>query len=208
MFAVFEKYLLNKADFTPADLAQIWAVTQAKSLHKREYLLRAGDVWPYQVFVSSGCLRTYTLDEKGAEHILNFAVENWWAGDQESLTTGQATRYNIDAIEESTVLLFKKEDFNQLRQQIPLFDGLINAHLVSELFGGPKPHQCGHQLFGGGKIPRVHRQISRICGAHSPAHGGCLPGHDHRDAEPSAAQSVCGWVREILLERKICWRKS
>ena len=129
MFAVFEKYLLDKADFTPADLAQVRAVTQVRTLPKREYLLRAGDVWPYQAFVTSGCLRTYTVDEKGAEHILHFAAENWWAGDQESLTTGQPTRYYIDAIEESTVLLVKKDDFNRMRREIPAFDGLVNTTL-------------------------------------------------------------------------------
>ena len=40
-----------------------------------------------------------------------------------------ATRYYIDAIEESTVLLFKKEELDRLRREIPAFDGLINATL-------------------------------------------------------------------------------
>lgn len=129
IFAVFEKYLLSKADFTPAEIEQIKAVTVARILHKREYLLEAGNVWLYQAFVTSGCLRTYAVDDKGAEHVLYFAVENWWAGDQESLTTGHATRYNIDAIEDSTVLLFKKSELDRLRREIPTFDGLINATL-------------------------------------------------------------------------------
>ena len=129
MFAVFEKYLLSKADFTPVEIEHIQAATATRTLHKRQYLLQAGDVWPYQAFVTSGCLRTYTVDDKGAEHILHFAVENWWAGDQESLTSGQPTRYNIDAIEESTILLFKKEELDRLRQEIPVFDGLIHATL-------------------------------------------------------------------------------
>ncbi len=129
MFAVFEKYLLNKADFTPTEIGRIQAAAVTRTLHKRQYLLQAGEVWPYQAFVTSGCLRTYTVDEKGAEHILHFAVENWWAGDQESLTTGQPTRYTIDAIEESTILLFKKEELARLRQEIPVLDGLIHATL-------------------------------------------------------------------------------
>ncbi len=129
MFAVFEKYLVSKADFTPLEIERIRAATVVQTLPKRHYLVRAGEVWPYQAFVASGCLRTYTVDEKGAEHILHFAIENWWAGDQESLTTGQPTRYNIDAIEASTVLLFKKADLDRLRQELPAFDGLIHATL-------------------------------------------------------------------------------
>lgn len=129
MFTVFEKYLLSKAAFTPVEIGRIQAAAITRTLHKRQYLLQAGEVWPYQAFVTSGCLRTYTVDNKGAEHILHFAVENWWAGDQESLTTGQPTRYTIDAIEESTILLFKKEDLDRLRQELPAFDGIIHATL-------------------------------------------------------------------------------
>lgn len=127
MFAVFESYLLKKAGFSPADIERIKALTVTKTLHKHQFLLQAGDVWSSQAFVTSGCLRTYTVDGKGAEHILYFAVENWWAGDQESLTTGQPSDYNIDAVEDSTVLLIRKDDMNRLRREIPTFDGLINT---------------------------------------------------------------------------------
>ncbi|MBO2012131.1 Crp/Fnr family transcriptional regulator [Hymenobacter negativus] len=129
MFAVFEKYLQSKASFSEAEIAQIKAASLPKTLRKRQYLLQAGDEWSYQAFVTSGCLRTYSVDAKGAEHILNFAVENWWTGNQESLTTGQPSRYYVEAIEKSTLLLFRKEDFEQLRREIPSLDEVVNAIL-------------------------------------------------------------------------------
>ena len=129
MFDVFESYLLSKAEFSPAAIERIKAATVAKPLSKHQFLLRAGEVWASQAFVTSGCLRTYTVDGKGAEHILYFAVENWWIGDQESLTTGHPSEYSIDAIEESTVLLIRKDDMDQLRREIPTFDSLINTTL-------------------------------------------------------------------------------
>jgi CRP-like cAMP-binding protein len=118
MFDLFEKYLLSKAAFTADELRQIEAVSSVKKLRKRQYLLQEGEVWALNAFVASGCLRTYTVDSKGAEHILTFAIENWWIGDRQSLTSGQPSRYNIDAIEDSTVILFKKEEFDRLRQAI------------------------------------------------------------------------------------------
>jgi CRP-like cAMP-binding protein len=129
MFAAFEKYLVSKAAFTPAEIQQIQAVSVLKSLHKRQFLLQAGEVWAYNAFVTSGCLRTYTIDAKGAEHIMNFAVENWWIGDRQSLTSGQPSTYNIDAVEESTVLLIKHEDFEQLRHGMPTLNELVNSVL-------------------------------------------------------------------------------
>jgi CRP-like cAMP-binding protein len=129
MFAAFEEYLVSKAAFTPAEIQQIQAVSTLKSLHKRQFLLHAGEVWAYNAFVTSGCLRTYTIDAKGAEHVMNFAVENWWIGDRQSLTSGQPSTYNIDAVEESKVLLIKREEFDQLRHEIPALNELVNSVL-------------------------------------------------------------------------------
>lgn len=126
MFDLFEKYLLGKAAFTADELRQIEAVSVVKKLRKRQYLLQEGDVWIYNAFVTSGCLRAYTVDAKGAEHILTFAIENWWIGDRQSLTSGQPSHYNIDVIEDSTVLLIKNEEFDRLRQAIPTLHKLIN----------------------------------------------------------------------------------
>ncbi|MCC3159773.1 Crp/Fnr family transcriptional regulator [Hymenobacter sp. 15J16-1T3B] len=133
MFDVFAKYLLSKADFTPAELQRIEAVSQLKALRKREVLLRAGDVWTYNAFVTHGGLRTYATDAKGAEHIINFSVENWWAGDQQSLASGEPARYTIEAIEPSTVLLIHKQDFDELRRALPVFDQVINTIIYRSL---------------------------------------------------------------------------
>lgn len=126
MFELFEKYLRSNATFTASEMQQIEAVSVVKKLRKRQYLLQEGDVWVYNAFVASGCLRTYTVDAKGAEHILNFAIENWWTGDRQSLTSGQPSRFNIDAIEDSTVVLIKNEEFERLRQAIPALNELVN----------------------------------------------------------------------------------
>ena len=47
----------------------------AKRLRKRQYFLQEGDVCKYQAFVEKGLLRSYTVDDKGNEHILQFASE-------------------------------------------------------------------------------------------------------------------------------------
>jgi CRP-like cAMP-binding protein len=40
-------------------------------VNKGEFLLRAGEQAKYGIFVASGCLRTYTIDDKGKEHFFN-----------------------------------------------------------------------------------------------------------------------------------------
>ena len=76
-----------------------------KKMKKGEFLLNEGEVAKYSAFVVKGCLRLYTIDNKGKEHIMQFAPENWWIGDMDSLSKGTPSVYFIDALEDSDVLL-------------------------------------------------------------------------------------------------------
>lgn len=112
------------------------SVAVIKKLRKRQYLLQEGDVWKYDAFVSSGCLRTYSVDEKGNEHIIGFSIENWWTGDRESLLSGEPSRFNIDAIEDSEIILFTHTNFEMLCREIPAFkqmvDSILNKSFITQ----------------------------------------------------------------------------
>ena len=89
-----------------------------KKVKKGEFLLREGDMTRYSIFVASGCLRTYTIDDTGKEHILQFSPENWWTGDM-SFTSNVRSRCFIDALEDSEVLLTEPSSIQKLNQYIP-----------------------------------------------------------------------------------------
>jgi CRP-like cAMP-binding protein len=129
VFEAFKQYLTEKSQVTAADLSRIEAACIFKKLRKRQYLLQEGDVWKYNAFIVKGCVRTYTVDEKGNEHILNFAIENWWTGDRESLLSGKPAVFNIDALEDVEVILIPKQEFDQLCQEIPALNDMVNAIL-------------------------------------------------------------------------------
>ena len=90
-----------------------------RNVKKHEFLVREGEVAKYGIFVASGCLRTYTIDYKGREHIIQFSVENWWTGDRNSFITGTPTPYFIDALEDSEVLLFEDASMQNALASIP-----------------------------------------------------------------------------------------
>ncbi|MBL4675668.1 MAG: Crp/Fnr family transcriptional regulator [Mucilaginibacter sp.] len=74
-------------------------------------------------------LRTYAVDEKGNEHIIRFAMEDWWISDRESLLNETPSKFNIDAIEDSEVLLFDKTTMDRLMAELPAFGKMINEIL-------------------------------------------------------------------------------
>lgn len=124
MVQPFRHYLTSKAFFTDAELEQLEAAAVAKKLKRRDYLLRQGDVCHSIAFVVSGALRLYRTDEQAQEHILRFAIENWWITDAESFRTGLPAQGAIDALEGTQVLLWSREKFEQLKSQIPAFNAL------------------------------------------------------------------------------------
>lgn len=126
MFKVFKKYINEKASLSEDDFNKIVSFASIKKLRKRQFLLQEGDVWHYHAFVCSGFVRTYSVDDKGTEHIMNFSPENYWTGDRESLTHETPSNYNIEALENTEILLIKKSDFEMLCKEIPAFNNLVN----------------------------------------------------------------------------------
>lgn len=92
-----------------------------KRLRKKQYFLQEGDVCKHFGFILKGAMRQYTIDDKGAEHIVQLAVENWWVGDRESYTLSTPSAYNIDAWEDTDLLLISRQDVLELFQHCPAF---------------------------------------------------------------------------------------
>jgi CRP-like cAMP-binding protein len=90
-----------------------------KKLRKRQYFLQEGEVCKYSAFIVKGAMRQYSVDDKGVEHIIRLYIENWWAADRESYTMLTPSVYNIDAWEETDVLLLARADYLNRLSSIP-----------------------------------------------------------------------------------------
>ena len=126
MLEVFKKYITDKTVMSEEDLSEILLYAIEKKLRKKQFLLQEGDTWRYNAFVCSGFVRKYSVDNKGAEHIMSFSPENYWTGDRESLVNETPSKFNIEALENTEILLFKKEDFEMLCKKIPAFNNMVN----------------------------------------------------------------------------------
>jgi CRP-like cAMP-binding protein len=109
----------------------ISACFQPRSFRKRQYFLQEGEVCKYFGFILKGAMRQYSVDEKGAEHIVRLSVENWWVGDRESWVMLTPSIYNIDAWEDTELLLITKADTVRLVQEIPAMNEMV--HKMDEM---------------------------------------------------------------------------
>lgn len=81
-----------------------------KTIHvkKGQILQHRGDTNNKIYKVESGLLRSYSIDDKGKEHIFMFAPEDWVIADA-SIVINQEAELFIDALEDSTIEILEKE---------------------------------------------------------------------------------------------------
>ncbi|MGN7786439.1 Crp/Fnr family transcriptional regulator [Niabella sp. 22666] len=111
----FSKYIKLESE----EIEIIHSSFSQKSLKKKEFLLRSNQICRTESFIISGCLQTYSIDENGFEHTLNFAIEDWWTGDLLSFLTDAPSLYNIIALENSELLQITKPNLEKLYLTVP-----------------------------------------------------------------------------------------
>jgi CRP-like cAMP-binding protein len=110
---------------TDAQFEMIRACFHSRSLRKKQYFLQEGEICKYFGFIVKGAMRQYSIDEKGVEHIVALSIENWWVGDRESFVMLTPSIYNIDAWENTELLLVTKADTLKIVQEIPAINEMV-----------------------------------------------------------------------------------
>ena len=138
MFELLFQKFAEKIELTEEEkeLSRSFFIT--KKLRRKQYLLQEGDVCKYVAFVEKGLLRSFTVDDKGHEHITQFAFEGWWIADQVSFLTGEPSEYNIEALEDCELLLLTKQAEDEMLEKIPKFERYFRILLQNNLIATQK----------------------------------------------------------------------
>jgi CRP-like cAMP-binding protein len=113
---------IKRYSATPLTEAEIEVIKESfvpKKFRKRQYLLQEGQVCKHGAFIVKGAMRKYSVDDKGVEHIISLYIENWWPFDRESYVMLTPSAVNIDAWEDTEVLLVTQADFVSRLSSIP-----------------------------------------------------------------------------------------
>ena len=105
----------------------IEAKFRVKKLRKKQYLQQEGDICKYMSFVVKGSARMFSVDEKGHEHIIQLGIENWWLGDYESYMLQTPSKFHVEVLEDTLLLIVSKEGIQQLVESIPAVAEAIKA---------------------------------------------------------------------------------
>lgn len=129
----FTTYLTSNLDIDETEISSIIENCTTKNIVKDQFLLRQNEYCKHTFFVEKGLLRQFSIDEKGKEHIISFAPENWFVTDRESTYFNQPSKYYIQALEDSQVVMIDEDFVQLLSKKIPKFTDFNNQLLHNHI---------------------------------------------------------------------------
>jgi CRP-like cAMP-binding protein len=85
-----------------------------ESFKKREFLIQEGDRVKHAYFVLSGLLMLAYTDQSGKQHIVSFAMEDWWESDYLAYHTQGKASMSLQCLEDTLVLCLSLENYKNL----------------------------------------------------------------------------------------------
>lgn len=124
---ILKQHIRKHIDLPDNEVEEFCNLFTTKSVKKKDFLLKEGEICKYEGFVTQGLLKLYHIDANGAEQILNFAKEDWWVADIDSFTNEIPSKLFIEALEDSEILLISKKDKEFAYKNIPSVEKLFRV---------------------------------------------------------------------------------
>ncbi len=126
-FDSLKQHIKKNIEISNRDLDTICSFFKPHLINKKEFLLSQGSIYKYEGFVLKGCFRVFTIDKKGNENTLYFAAKDWWLMDIDSFMNQIPSHLNIQALEDSEVLLINRTDKIKLYETLPIVEKLFRV---------------------------------------------------------------------------------
>ncbi|WP_109830626.1 Crp/Fnr family transcriptional regulator [Reichenbachiella versicolor] len=97
-----------------------YVLTHFSTVKKRKYqfVVQEGEKIDKEFWVIKGCLKAYFFDDNGKEHILQFAMENWWVTDYDAFTNIEKAKISVDCLEDCELLYITHENREKLSKEM------------------------------------------------------------------------------------------
>ncbi|MVZ65268.1 cyclic nucleotide-binding domain-containing protein [Sphingobacterium sp. DK4209] len=117
MLSNFKNHIGKHVAISDEQFEAIVPYFEVLDVKKKAHLQNPGQAHLYNYFVLDGCLRMYTLHEKGQELTCDFALESWWICDQKAYIGKQESNCAIQAVENSRILRISRDQELLLLQE-------------------------------------------------------------------------------------------
>lgn len=119
---MFEKLRIHIEKIVPLsdeEFEHISSFFTYKKYKKHQFLIQEGELVLCNYFVIKGLLKLVYTDDTAKEHIVGFAMEDWWETDFQAYYKQTKASMSLECIEDTEVLCLRLEDYRKLCEAFP-----------------------------------------------------------------------------------------
>ena len=132
MEQLLRQHIEKLVPLTDEEFAFVLSHFTMESYKKYEFLIEKGHSVKHNYFVISGLLKLVHNDDLGKEHIISFAMEDWWESDYFAYYNSGKATMSLQCLEDTQVLCITLDAYNKLCAGLPK----IEHFLIAKATGG------------------------------------------------------------------------
>jgi len=121
MYDKLKKYCSQTVQLLETELDLIDKYFEEKTLKKKEFLLQDNKICNFIAFIADGTIRHFHIKD-GVEKTCDISFDNSWVTDFQSFTYDTIGKMNLQAMENTTVFLIRKQNLFKLYQECSKYE--------------------------------------------------------------------------------------
>lgn len=113
------------------EFAYVLAHFTSKKVRKHQFLIEEGEPVLHEFFVVKGCLKAFNIDLEGKEHIIQFALEDWWISDYLAFFNEVPATMLLSSLEEGELLTISLANRDKLCAEMHKIEHFFRLKITS-----------------------------------------------------------------------------
>lgn len=124
-FDPFIEHILKKISLSPEEMAELTSAFKWRKIKKKQFIIQPEFIANHRHYVIEGAFRAYVIDDKGNDHTIQFAIDDWWITDINSYLYQKPSTMFVVALEDSTILQIDFQSEQRLKGSNYKFETLF-----------------------------------------------------------------------------------
>ena len=114
-----KQHIQKLVPLTDDEFVEVLSYFSFENYGKKDFLIQQGEKVNHCYFIISGLLKLVLVDQDGKEHIISFAMEDWWESDFSAYFMQTKASMALQTIEPTSVYALPLENYHALSLAFP-----------------------------------------------------------------------------------------
>ncbi|MFC5873037.1 cAMP-binding domain of CRP or a regulatory subunit of cAMP-dependent protein kinases [Chryseobacterium arachidis] len=137
MTNILANHIQKIINLSESEIEHVRSFFTEEYFQKKDFIIRENYKVEHVYFIISGLVKLSYYDKEGKEHIISFAMEDWWESDYMAFYTQTKATQVLQCLEKTTVLKLSYKDYHQLLKEVPkmvefFLSKAVNGHISNQ----------------------------------------------------------------------------